>query len=791
MSVPSLVFMSTYESLRDKMKNIKRPSSLRHSKKQESPVTHTALTLAIGMSAASYASASYATEEATQVDSEDKTEVIEVYGVKEAPYKAIRSGDLRRTVELSESPITMTILTQTQLLDSGKTDLKEILSSQAGITLGTGENGISFGDRYIIRGHEARSDIFVDGIRDPGMTIRESFATEQIEITKGPSSTFAGRGSSGGAVNGITKQANLNQEFSVATASVGTDDMHRFTADINRTLSDEVAVRANLLYSDTDVPDRGPAARKRVGGLFSTLWQTTADLKLAVDYYHLNADNKPDAGSFWDSDKREVVSNVPVYLQDNDFLDTEVNIFTFKAHYHISDSLQLQNSTRYGQTENGYVITGARLSTRDASDTVASGQDTFTLSTHQGWQEIEYFVNQTNLLWDTDFNGIPHQVVAGFEYSNEDVKNGFYDTVDTAEKNCLVQFRGNPSAQYCGTDANGDVLSNIGSLLGRTTSKGEQDSNFDMVTYSAYLMDTIEFGDWTAFVGVRYDSFDYNNPTIGRGGAAEYNFSDHFWNGHASLVKSIGDNGNVYLTYSTATNINGGESDVGSNCGYGGLCGTPEQATGSDPEQVKNIELGTKWELFDDRLLATAAIFQTTKSDVMENVGSNYDNLGTLNTGKNRVEGIELSLTGAITDKLSVQFSAALMDSEVLESFIPENEGRSLAAFADNSYYLQLRYEVTENFAFGSSFTYKSEMYSGQPDTAAQYLDDIGEYRIVVPSYNTIDLFINYRINDSMNLRVNLRNVTDEEYWTASYGPGKFMYLGDARHSQATLSWLF
>ncbi len=68
---------------------------------------------------------------------------------------------------------------------AGRT-FRDILAAQAGITLGTGENGNAFGDRYVIRGHEARSDVFVDGVRDPGMTTRESFATEQIEITKGP-----------------------------------------------------------------------------------------------------------------------------------------------------------------------------------------------------------------------------------------------------------------------------------------------------------------------------------------------------------------------------------------------------------------------------------------------------------------------------------------------------------------------------------------------------------------------------------------------------------------------------
>ena len=177
---------------------------------------------------------------------------------------------------------------------------KEILASQAGITLGTGEIGNAFGDRYIIRGHEARSDVFVDGVRDPGMTTRESFATEQIEITKGPSSTFAGRGSSGGAVNGISKQASLNYNFAIAEGGIGSDEYHRVTLDVNQPLSDTIAVRANLLHADEQVPNREPAAKRRVGGLVSGLWEATDQLGFVVDYYRLEADDVPDLGSYFD-----------------------------------------------------------------------------------------------------------------------------------------------------------------------------------------------------------------------------------------------------------------------------------------------------------------------------------------------------------------------------------------------------------------------------------------------------------------------------------------------------------
>lgn len=129
------------------------------------------------------------------------------------------------------------MLTKAQIEDSGYTDLREILDAQPGITLGTGENGNAFGDRYIIRGQEARSDVFVDGLRDPGMSIRESFATEQIEISKGPNSSFAGRGTSGGAVNSVTKQASTDYSYTRLSTGFGTDKHTRLTLDTNQVVN--------------------------------------------------------------------------------------------------------------------------------------------------------------------------------------------------------------------------------------------------------------------------------------------------------------------------------------------------------------------------------------------------------------------------------------------------------------------------------------------------------------------------------------------------------------------------
>lgn len=150
-----------------------------------------------------------------------------------APYKADRVQASGKFPEpLLNTPKTITVLTREVLQDKNITSLREVGRSTAGVTLGSGEGGNAFGDRFFIRGFDARNDVFIDGIRDPAVSIRENFFTEQIEILRGPASSYAGRGTAGGAINIVTKQA-TDANFYNAETSFGTDHTKRVTFDVN------------------------------------------------------------------------------------------------------------------------------------------------------------------------------------------------------------------------------------------------------------------------------------------------------------------------------------------------------------------------------------------------------------------------------------------------------------------------------------------------------------------------------------------------------------------------------
>ena len=131
--------------------------------------------------------------------------------------------------------------------------------------------------------------------------------------------------------------------------------------------------------------------------------------------------------------------------------------------------------------------------------------------------------------------------------------------------------------------------------------------------------------------------------------------------------------------------------------------------------------------------------------------------------------------------------NATFMKSRVLSSATPANKGRPLSNFADRSFVLQGKYKLTNDLALGAVARYESKRCGGQPDTGAGY-NAAGQCSQPVPSFTVYDVFATYRINKQADLRLNVLNVTDKDYYTAVYRSGSFLYKGDARAVRLTLN---
>lgn len=689
----------------------------------------------------------------------------------QSPYKADTLDGVKYSKPIAETPKSITVITKESIQDSGNTDLGDVLKAQPGITIGTGEGGNAFGDRFIIRGFEARNDVFSDGLRDPGVTTRETFAIEQIEVSKGPSSSFAGRGTTGGAVNSVSKKP-IQIDFTTAEVTLGTDNKQRYTLDINRKLTDDTGVRLNLLYADRDVPARGKASEQREGLALAVAHRVNSDLVVSADYYHLRVDDMPDGGVPWDGLAGAPVPGRNYYGQTGrDFLKAGADIFTVGLDYNLGNGSYIQNLTRYGETTNKYFVTIPGLSAIDPAtgQQVARGTAVglatpgvfVSASSQNRNQHNRYIGNQTNWVNEFEKNDVEYHVVIGTEFSKEDVQNlPFLDTLRSP--NAGAPLNPNNAAWL---EQGGTYAPNTANL-----------SKISINTAAVYGLTTAKINtDWEVFGGLRYDYFDYeaySGPSDYQNGT-QTAYNDGFINGHAGVTYSPWVNGNVYASFSTSSNASGEQLDAGANCDYGGLCGDGS----AKPERNRSIELGTKWQLFNRRLLLTSAMFETIKSDVLSQQGRGGP---ITQVGELRVRGLEVGMVGNITRQFSISSGLALLDTEITKSDTPAEVGQPFPNTAEQSATVQLRYEVNNDWTVGGTAIYTGEIFGGTPNGPVTNNS--------IAANTRYDLMAQYRVNHDLSFRLNILNATDKTYYDALYRSGSpFTYVGEGRSASLTM----
>ncbi|HEY6399762.1 MAG TPA: TonB-dependent receptor plug domain-containing protein, partial [Blastocatellia bacterium] len=202
------------------------------------------------------------------------------------------------TEPLRDTPQTITIIPKSVIEEQGATTLRDVLRNVPGLTMTAGEGGAPAGDNLTLRGFSARNDIFIDGTRDLGAQSRDPFNLEQVEVVKGPGSSFTGRGSAGGSINLVSKAPTINRFFA-GTISGGSDTTKRFTGDLNLPINDRMAFRLNLLAHDSGIAGRDVVENQRWGVAPSFMYGLGARTRLTLSYYYLGQDNISDYGIPW------------------------------------------------------------------------------------------------------------------------------------------------------------------------------------------------------------------------------------------------------------------------------------------------------------------------------------------------------------------------------------------------------------------------------------------------------------------------------------------------------------
>lgn len=678
------------------------------------------------------------------------------YADAAAPYKVDRLSGTKFTEPVLNTSRTVTVLTKELLEDKNATSLREVARSTAGVTLGTGEGGNAFGDRFFIRGFDARNDVFIDGIRDPAISIRENFFTEQVEILRGPASTMAGRGTAGGAINIVTKQATTEGNFTKAETTFGSDATKRVTVDVNQVLSPTLAVRVDGLYQDAKVAGRNYVTDDRWGTLAAVKWTPTDAIKVTANYVHTDLDGLPDFGVPYNTALRRPSTDVNVPREtyygfvNRDFQKAKQDFGTVTGEFAITPDLTLTNRSRAAHSVLNYIGT---LPSNPTATTVS-------LASQSRYQTTDVLANQTDLTYKFDVGGVKHTMVGGAEISRESVMRDTYAgltselagfqsggriTVPLLAPPNLFEFATQPQRAYNPTFINVD-------------------------TKSAYVIETANWNDVVILNGgLRYD--DYN--ITGHTAATSTGVQSGMWNYNLGAVVKPLPYASLYAAYATSTNPVGAELDA-SGTAYGGLVVNNATFQALPPEMNKAAEVGTKWELFDRRLLLTASLFETQKSNARETVGNNI-----LSTGVYRVRGIDLEAAGKITDRWSVFGGLVLMETKVLQSIDPNSVGAQLANIAHQSFNLLTKYRFDDHWEVGGQAVYASKIYGG---TFAAINGN------VLPEHWRFDSFVEFKVDKHMTAKLSVNNIFNTTYYDAFYRSNSpFVFIAPGRSVWLTL----
>nr|WP_189660683.1 TonB-dependent siderophore receptor [Pseudomonas vlassakiae] len=693
-------------------------------------------------------------------------------------YKVERASSQKYTAPLVDTPRSVTVIPQQVIKDTNALTLQDALRTVPGITFGAGEGGNPQGDRPFIRGFDAQGDTYLDGVRDTGAQTREIFAVESVEVAKGPNSAIGGRGAAGGTINLVSKRAHLGNSLDGAW-TWGSDQTQRYTFDGNYQFSDTVAGRLNLMTHESNVAGRDKVNYDRWGIAPSLAFGLGTATRVNLDYYHLESDDLPDSGIPYSIPTAGSAARTSAHpskpndggdsdnfygLTDRDFRKTRVDIATFAIEHDLTDALTIKNTFRHGNSMQDYILTQPD----DSKGNVNNGSVWRRANTRVG--NTSTTTNQTDLFGEFYLGGLKNSFSTGIELSREESDRETYN-VDTdtvpggaANTNCTPGMIGATSGYNCTSLSNPNPDDPWNGAISRNYAGTNTKSN----TRAIYVFDTLELSpQWLLNMGLRYDHFDtqyrgYNangsTAVSSKGIVSKGKDTSEFITGQLGLVWKPADNGSIYVSYATSATPPGAYLGEGME---GNPLGNTTDRSGNllssdmEPEETTNYEIGTKWDLFNERLSLAAALFRTEKENARVQVNTTtYENVG-----ETRVQGIELSASGKITDKWQVFAGYTYMEARQIDGgpLGAANDGNQLPNTPNNSASLWTTYSITPKLTVGGGAFYVDDVYGSVANTT------------MVDSYVRYDAMAAYKLTKNVDLQLNVQNLTDKVYYDKAF----------------------
>lgn len=641
---------------------------------------------------------------------------------------------------LRDVPQSISVVTRELIQDQAMQSLTDVIRYAPGVGATQGEGNR---DNPIFRGNSTTADLFVDGIRDDVEYFRDLYNVERVEVLKGPNGMIFGRGAVGGLINRVTRQANGQRVREIAVQGYS-EGGGRLTGDFGNAVGDRLALRVTALYEDTD-SYRDDVTFERIGinpTVSLALGENTM-LRLGYEYY--DYDRVADRGipSF---QGRPSDADPETFFGDPSQSPTAatVNSFTAVLEHKFGDNVTLTNRTRWADYNKMYENVYAA--------TAVTADGTVGIEAYGQRNDRENLFNQTDVVFYFQTGNVGHIFLVGAELGLQDSDNrrdnGLFDfggtvpvtTPASSDQRLYVSFS-DPRSNYPVNFAHVPTAASTNPAF----------NHIETTQASIYVQDQIRFSPhWQLVLGVRYDNLeiDFNNlnpPTATS--PARIVVEDDLISPRAGLIYQPIDVLSLYASYTVATLPRAGAQMTGL---------TPTNQA-FDPEEWENREVGVKWDV-TPRLAATLAVYQLDRTNVIVPDPNNAA-VSILVDGQ-RTRGVEVGLTGQLTDAWSVAGGYAHQEAEITQTqSATVIDGARIGQVPENTFSLWNRYDFTPTWGVGLGVIYSSDQLVAIENVVTPASN------VTLPTYTRVDAALYWTISDMLKLQANVENLFDEEYF--------------------------
>ena len=645
-------------------------------------------------------------------------------------------------LSLKETPQLVSVITRQQMEDQNLTQLTDVVTQAAGLTINQGGNIGSDNSPIYARGQTV-DNYLLDGVKllNSYSSIFQSQDTalfDRIEIVRGANGLMTGAGSASASINMVRKKPLQDFKASVS-ASAGSWDAYRTDIDVSSPLnqSGNLRGRAVLAYQDGDsYIDRYAEERKVAYGVLEADLTDRTKASLGISYQQIDISGIARGGlpSYYTDGSLIEWSRSDSAAADWTYSDRSTTAFFADIEHKFNDNWKLKGILSRTKTSSDEVVGYAYSSGIDKQTGKGAliyatrwdyepTQDLFNLTLNGSFN----LFNQTHeLVLGTTFTKSENQRPTYSGWNNGMSWNGKLDNIFSWNGNTPTRPETMIDGWYSGDDSSHSIFGAVrlkpsdkaAIILGTRVEDWKRVAiNHDNAKNTTDIKTHKESGEVIPYVGLTYD------------------LTDH------------------WTTYASYTNIFSPQDKKTVKGDY------------LDPLFGNSTELGIKGEFFDNQLNIGAAVYQTKEDNFAVAVPEQPDNSHIAPDGSQaytaesgtKSRGIELEATGKLSElwQISGSFTRNLSQNSQGNSIntnIPNNTAKLFSTYT-------LPY-FDQALTIGGGLRWQSDIYS---DITLPV-----KTRFTQDSYTLVDLMARYKINKNLLLNLNINNLFNEKYHLAT-----------------------